>query len=372
MKQYVWQSSTWPCFRWDSVPLLGPLAAARRAQGKLLAVVRELGLEAEVNTLADEAISTSAVEGERLAPESVRSSVARRLGLPVAGLPPADRRIDGLVEVLLDATRNYRTPLTAERVKGWQAALFPGGFSGMTRIVVGDWRRGDQPMQVVSGPIGREKVHYEAPPSETINTEIGRLLVWLEASKGKIDGLFRAAVAHFWFVSIHPFDDGNGRVGRALADLILAQDESTGCRLYSVSAQILAEREDYYRELEAAQKGDGDLTAWISWFLACLERSMVRAWGQVELAMAKARFWRQPACEALNARQKKVLNRLLDAGSGGFEGGLTNGKYRAMTKASPETAKRDLATLVGLGLLVRNPGGGRSASYSLSPYHLLY
>ncbi len=341
------------------------LGNVRKAQGHLLGGAREVGLEAQADVLVEETFTTSAIEGEQLDRQSIRSSVARRLGLVTVGLPPADRHVDGLVEVLLDATRNHDVPLTAARLKHWQAALFPTGHSGLTRITAGEFRKSRKPMQVVSGPVGRETVHYEAPPSNRVAAEIGTFLDWWNTSCGQIDGLVRAAVAHFWFVTIHPFEDGNGRIARAVADMALAQDEKTGCRLFSMSAQINAERNAYYRELEKAQRGDGDITGWIAWFLHCQERAIARAEEQVSTSMKKATFWRSLAETPLNERQRKVVNRLLDAGPDGFAGGLTNRKYRGMTATTPESAKRDMAQLVGLGILIRNPGAGRSTSYSL-------
>ena len=363
---YVWQHPEWPVLRWNDAALMIALGNVRKAQGRLLGEARQLGVESEADILVEEAFTTSAIEGDKLDRESVRSSVARRLGIDTTGLPPANRHVDGLVEMLLDATRNHDTPLTAARLKGWQAALFPTGYSRLLKITAGEFRKSDRPMQVVSGPLGRETVHYEAPPSEHVADEMKKFLAWWKTSRGTLDGLVRAAVAHFWFVTIHPFEDGNGRVGRAIADMALAQDEKTGCRLYSVSAQINADRRAYYAELENAQKGNGDITGWIVWFLNCLERAMTHSSEQIRATMKKARFWHALATTMLNERQRKAVNRLLDAGPDGFEGGLTNKKYRGMTSTTPETAKRDMAQLVELGILVRNPGGGRSASYSLN------
>ena len=362
---YVWQHLKWPSLCWNDAALMLALGNVRKAQGRLLGGVKQFGLEAQADVLVEEAFTTSAIEGEKLDRQSVRSSVARRLGLATTGLPPSDRHVDGLVAMLLDATRKHAVPLTAGRIKGWQAALFPTGYSGLARVTAGEFRKSTEPMQVVSGPVGREKVHYEAPPSERIPVELETFFGWWESSSGKLDGLVRAAVAHFWFVTIHPFEDGNGRVARAIADMALAQDENTGCRLYSMSAQINAERNVYYAELEKAQRGDGDITSWISWFLNCLARAVARSEALVDIAMKKARYWQALAGTPMNERQRKVVNRLLDAGPGGFKGGLTNKKYRGMTSTTPETAKRDIAQLVELGILVRNPGGGRSSSYSL-------
>ena len=366
MGRYIWQSKAWPEFGWNSDQLLRPLGRARQAQGRLLGEVRfGLGLELQAEILAEESMSTAAIEGDRLNLQSVRSSVARRLGLPTAGLPPADRRVDGLVQMLLDATMSYREPLTADRLFGWNAALFPTGYSGLTRITVGRWRGGGEPMQVVSGPMGREQVHYEAPPSRRVPAEMDRFLAWWSAPPANLDGMVRAGLAHLWFVSIHPFEDGNGRIARAITDMALAQDEGSGQRLYSMSKQIGIERSAYYDVLERTQKGTGDATVWLAWFLECLARAIERSEKQVALALSHAEFWREHADAALNGRQVKVVKRLLEAGLDGFEGGMTNRKYVGITKVSSDTAKRDLADLVSKGILRRNQGGGRSVSYSL-------
>lgn len=365
MVQFIWQAVSWPDLRWDSATLLRPLGNARQAQGKLIAESAYFELELQAEVLTEEALTTAAIEGEKLDRDAVRSSVARRLGLPTAGLPATERDVDGLVEMLLDATRNYDKPLTAPRLKGWQAALFPTGYSGMRKIAVGDWRRSKEPMQVISGPVGKEKVHYEAPPADRVDGEVKRFLEWFRSSRGELDGFVRAAVAHFRFVTIHPFGDGNGRIARAIADMSLAQDEGNGCRFYSVSAQIKSERDDYYDVLKRTQKGGGDITEWIVWFLECLDRAIRRSDAEVQKAMNKARLWHHIAHLRLNERQRKVVNRLFEAGPGGFEGGLTNRKYRGITKTTRETAKRDMADLVAKGILVRNPGGGRSVNYDL-------
>lgn len=366
MIRYIWQALLWPNLCWDSAALLRPLGKARQAQGMLLGETACFDLELQSQVLTEEALTTAAIEGEKLDRESIRSSVARRLGLPTAGLPAVERHIDGLVEMLVDATRNHTAPLTPARLKGWQAALFPTGYSGINRIAAGEWRRDEEgPMQVVSGPVGKEKIHYEAPPATRVDSEVGRFTDWFQSSAGQADGLVRAAVAHLRFVTIHPFQDGNGRVARAIADMSLAQDENNGCRLYSMSAQIKAERDDYYDVLERTQKGTGEITQWIVWFLECLERAIRRSGTEVQKSKDKARLWQNIAHLDLNERQRKVVNRLIEAGPGGFEGGLTNRKYRGITKTTRETAKRDIADLVSKGILVRNPGGGRSASYGL-------
>lgn len=366
MVRYIWQREDWPNFRWDSEELLQPLGQARLVQGQLFGEAGAIGLELQAEVMVRNAVTTAAIEGERLDLASVRSSVARRLGLSPAGHPPTERHVDGLVEMLFDATENHGEPLTAGRLKGWQAALFPTGRSGMKKIRVGQWRKGSDPMQVVSGPVGREKVHFEAPPSDRVPAEMERFLRWWRLSPKDLDGLLRAALAHFWLVTIHPFEDGNGRISRAVADMALSQDEGTGCRLYSMSAQISEERDRYYGVLERHQKGDGEITGWMVWFLQCLGRSIRRSDSAIRNTLDKARFWQQSAEVGLNPRQKKVINRLLDAGPDGFEGGLTNRKYRGMTRISRETAKRDLADLVEKGILLINAGKGRSVSYRLA------
>ncbi|MBE9546974.1 MAG: Fic family protein [Proteobacteria bacterium] len=366
MVQYVWQTPGWCDFRWHSEALLRPLGHVRQAQGRLLGEAIYIGLEMQADVLAEETVTTASIEGERLDRNSVRSSVARRLGLPTAGLPATKRNVDGLVEMLVDATANHEKPLTSERLKGWHASLFPTGYSGMVNILVGDWRQDSKPMHVMSGPIGKEKIHYEAPPSHRIEAEINRFLEWWKSPPENLDGLLRAALAHFWFVSIHPFDDGNGRIARAITDMALAQDERRGNRLYSMSAQISIERDNYYDVLERNQKGDGDVTDWLLWFMGCLERSIQRSEVEVRHVLLKSRFWHRRSGIALNERQQKVVNRLLDVGPDGFEGGLTNRKYRGITKVSRETVKRDIADLLKKGILVKNPGGGRSVSYDLA------
>lgn len=363
MAHFIWQIKSWPEFKWSTEKILTPLGRARQAQGRILGLLEFFNLETQADVLTEEAITTAAIEGEQLNRERVRSSVARRLGLPTAGLPGTERQTDGLVEMLLDATKNFEQPMTADRLKSWQAALFPTGFSGLRKIMTGDWRRGQ--MEVVSGPAGKEVVHYQAPPQERVSLMMKEFLDWFQGSADDVDGLVRAGIAHFWVVSIHPFDDGNGRIARAVTDMALAQDENTGCRMYSMSAQIGAEREAYYEILEQTQKGSGDVTEWIVWFLSCLNRAIGRSEGEVHKAVEKAQMWQEIAGINLNERQKKVINRLFEAGAE-FEGGLTTRKYVGMTRISRETAKRDIADLVAKGLLTPNPGRGRGSSYSLS------
>ena len=347
------------------MPLLGD---CRLRQGKLLSRAGSLGaehrLEAQAEILAVETIQTAAIEGQLLDRDSVKSSVARRLGLPSAGLPPSDRSADGLVEVLLDATSSYERPLTASRLKGWQAALFPTGYSGMRLIRFGQWR-GAEPMRVVSGPTGRETIHFEAPPGDRVEHEMKRFLDWWSGESGKIEGLIRAGIAHFRFVTIHPFEDGNGRIARALTDMALAQDEGLPVRFYSLSAQIMADREEYYSALERSQRGELDITNWLAWFLGCFQRAVDRSENLIGLVLRKARFWQKHAQTNLTDRQRKVINRLLDAGPGGFEGGLSTRKYVSMTRISRATAYREISDLVQKGVLTQNPGRGRGAGYDL-------
>lgn len=297
----------------------------------------------------------------------MRSSVARRLGLPSAGLPEINEPLaDAVVEILLDATQNHESRLTAERLFGWQAALFPTGYSGIHRIQVAAWRDDRKgPMQVVSGPMGREKVHYQAPPANRLKDEMKRFFRWWEKGRKEMDGILRAGAAHLWFVAVHPFDDGNGRIARAITDMALAQDENLATRCYSLSSQIMAERDAYYEVLERINKQDNDITQWLKWFLACMSRAILSSNRLLANVMQKARFWKRHAQTALNDRQRKALNRLLDAGPGGFEGGLTNRKYAGMAHVSRATAQRELADLVKKGILLKNPGGGRSISYDL-------
>ena len=326
----------------------------------------EMGLEAQAEVLAAEALQTSAIEGQILDPDSVRSSVAKRLGLPDSGLSKPDRYADGLVDILLDATGNYSQPLTVERIHGWQAALFPAGYSGLHRIAIGDFRGGESPMQVISGPIGREKVNSEALPGENVGREMAAFLHGWQEENGKLDGLLRAAIAGFWFVTIHPYEDGNGRLARAITDMALAQDEDLAVRYYSFSAQIMDERREYYGVLEKCQKGGLDITAWLSWFLECFERAIDRSNKLIAKVLLKARFWETHGRVRIMDRQLKVVNRLLDACPGGFVGGLSTRKYVGMTKTSRATAYREITDLVTKGMLRQNTGKGRSVSYDLA------
>jgi Fic family protein len=351
---------------WDERRLSPLLARASREQGRLLGKMEGLGFrlrsEAHLRTLTEDVVKSSEIEGEKLDIAQVRSSIARKLGMDVAGLVPSDRNVDGVVELMVDATGKYGASLTQERLFGWHAALFPTGSSSLTKITVGDWRNDSTgPMQVVSGPIGRQKVHYQAPPANRLSREMKAFLKWF-AKPGNTDGLLVAGLAHLWFVTIHPFDDGNGRIARAIADMALARAEGTGQRFYSMSAQIRRERNDYYEMLEQTQKGSLDVTAWQEWFLSCLLRAMEGTHDTLGVVLNKAKFWERYAKEPLNERQIKVLNRLLD----GFEGKLTTSKYAKLAKCSQDTAYRDILDLVERGALRKDPGGGRSTSYSVA------
>ncbi len=365
MAGYIYQLDDWPGFRWRAEQLTEALAAVSRKQGRLSGRMEALGFqrraEATLETLTEDVLTSSEIEGEILNKDQVRSSIAQRLGMDIGALAPADRDVDGVVEMMLDATQRFAEPLTAERLWGWHAALFPTGRSGMTKIIVGAWRdENSGPMQVVSGPYGRERIHYEAPSHDRLDREMRQFLEWFEG-KAPLDPVLKAAIAHLWFVTIHPFDDGNGRIARAIADLALARAEGSPQRFYSMSSQIRRERKTYYDLLEATQKDDLDITRWLEWFLACLGRALDNAETVLATVLAKARFWEAQADQTVNDRQRKVLNRLLD----GFEGKLNTSKWAALTKVSTDTALRDIEDLVKRGLLVRQGPGGRSTHYSL-------
>ena len=366
MASYIHQLPGWPRFRWDREGLAAPLTEIRHRQGRLLGRMEGLGFalqkEAELETLTLDVLKSSEIEGERLDPEQVRSSIARRLGLDAGGTEPADRDVEGVVEMMLDATQQFAAPLTSDRLFAWHAALFPTGHSGMRKIIVGAWRDdATGPMQVVSGPVGKEKVHYEAPAAPLLPDEMGRFLTWANDAD-RTDAVLRAALAHLWFVTIHPLDDGNGRIARAIADWQLARSENSAQRFYSMSAQIRHGRNDYYDILERTQKGTLDVTPWLEWFLGCLGRAFDGTEATLEAVMRKARFWERAARLTINDRQRLVLNRLLD----GFAGKLTTKKWAVLAKSSHDTALRDIQRLIDEGLLKKDEGGGRSTSYSLA------
>ncbi len=363
MSQYIHQGSDWPNFHWNQEALAVPLAGVRLRQGRLIGRMEGLGFaqrdEAMLQTLTQDVVKSCEIEGEMLNPDQVRSSIARRLGMDIAGLMPSDRRVDGVVQMTLEATRNYAQPLTKERLFGWHAALFP---DAPANIRAGAWRDDAKgPMQVVSGAIGRERVHYEAPAAGRLEAETAVFLDWANRTGG-IDPVLGAAQAHLWFVTVHPFDDGNGRIARAIADWALARSEGGARRCYSMSAQIRRERQRYYEVLEQTQKGGLDVTDWMLWFLGCLDRAIAGAEASLAVVFERDRFWKTHARLALNERQRLMLNKLLD---GDFAGKLTSSKWAKLTKCSHDTAHRDIARLIGHGILVKETAGGRSTSYSL-------
>jgi len=365
-KPYIHERSGWPALVWECDALANDLAQVRHKQGRLLGKMEGLGFdlrsEANLTMLTGDVVKSSAIEGERLNPDEVRSSIARRLGLDVAGLPKAGRDVEGVVEMMLDATRNFELPLTQQRLFDWHASLFPTGRNAMGRITVGAWRTAASgPMQVVSGPIGREKVHFEAPQDDRLESEMSRFIEWFNAP-APIDPVLKAGIAHFWFVTIHPFEDGNGRTARAIADMALARADGTEDRFYSMSSQIEAERNDYYLKLESTQRGDVDITTWLAWFLACLGRAIEAADHTLSAVLNKARLWERINRRPVNDRQRLVINRMLN----GFEGFLNTSKYAKLAKCSTDTALRDIQELLARGILIQNPGGGRSTSYRLA------
>ena len=366
MGTYTHEQSDWPKLHWNSGTLTDLLGEVRHRQGRLLGQMQALGFglreEAVLRTLTEDVVKSSAIEGQELDPAAVRSSIARRLGMDVGGLTPADRDVEGVVEMMLDATRNYEQKLTEERLFGWHASLFPTGRSGMRRrITLAGWRNDSNgPMRVVSGPVGKEKVHFEAPKAPRLEEEMTEFLEWFNHGP-EIDPVLKAGIAHLWFVTIHPFDDGNGRIARAIADLCLARSEKSSQRFYSMSAQIRQEHKEYYDLLEHTQKGETDITEWLTWFLQCLGRSIDGAKTLLASVLTKARFWENIGVSPLNDRQRLILNNLLD----GFEGKLTSSKWAKLTKSSQDTAQRDITDLVQRGILVRSEEGGRSTSYML-------
>jgi Fic family protein len=363
---YIWQAGDWPNWRFDLAALAGPLAEVSRAQGNLLGRLTDAGMalrdQASLAALTEDVVKSSEIEGEQLNVESVRSSIARRLGVDIGALAPVDRHVDGVVDMVLDATANCHATLTRERLFGWHAALFPTGYAGLARIKVGGWRDdANGPMQVVSGPVGRQRVHFEAPPAGRLEAETSRFLDWLNGASNE-HPLLKAGLGHLWFVTLHPFDDGNGRIARAIGDLLLARADGSPQRFYSLSAQIQRERKAYYDILERTQKGTLDVTEWLAWFLATLHGAVEQAQHTLDAVLTRARFWQRRATTPLNDRQAKLLNRLLD----GFEGKLTSSKWAAIAKCSPDTALRDINDLLARGILRKSDAGGRSTSYELN------
>lgn len=364
---WVHEHENWPDFTWDAKALVSKLADIRHQQGRLLGRMEGLGFdqqrEASLDMLTSDVVKSSAIEGETLNPVEVRSSIARRLGLDIAGLIPASRHIEGIVEMMLDATQKFSRPLTKDRLFGWHAALFPTGRSGMHKITVGGWRTAETgAMQVVSGHAGREKVHFEAPGAERLEKEMKTFLAWFE-KKSDLDAVLKAGIAHLWFVTIHPFEDGNGRIARAIGDMALARADGTAERFYSLSTQIERERKAYYDHLEHQQRGGLDITDWLSWFLDCLGRAITTTETTLSNVLFKAELWKKINQFPVNDRQRNVINRMLEDG---FKGFINTSKYARLAKCSNDTALRDIQNLVARGVFLQNEGGGRSTSYSLA------
>jgi len=364
--KYIWQVNDWPNWRYDLAALAGPMAEVSRAQGLLMGRLADVGMvlrdQASLAALTEDVVKTSEIEGEQFNVDSVRSSIARRLGVDIGALAPVDRHVEGVVEMVLDATANCHAPVSRERLFGWHAALFPTGYSGLATIKLGGWREDvGGPMQVVSGPIGRQRVHFEAPPAARLEAETSRFLDWVNGASNEAP-LIKAGLGHLWFVTLHPFDDGNGRIARAIGDLLLARADGSPQRFYSLSAQIQRERKAYYDILERTQKGTLDVTEWLAWFFNTLHRAVDQAQHTLDAVLVKTRFWQRWALSPLNARQVKLLNKLLD----GFEGRLTSSKWAAIAKCSPDTALRDINDLLARGMLRKSDAGGRSTSYELN------
>ncbi|MCU4177057.1 Fic family protein [Carboxylicivirga sp. N1Y90] len=365
MKAFIHQLDNWPEFSWSNDDILNLLSEARNLQGRLIGKMQTLGFdlrnEALLDTLTLDVLKSSEIEGEFLNPDQVRSSIARRLGMVIAGSVESDRNVEGVVEMMLDATQNCFKPLTAERLFDWHAALFPTGRSGMYKITVADWRKDTTgPMQVVSGAMGKEKVHFQAPDSEIIESEMSHFLDWFNGNT-TIDLVIKAAIAHLWFVTIHPFDDGNGRITRALTDMLLAQSDKSNQRFYSMSAQIRNERKQYYAMLEKTQKGSLDITDWIVWFLTCLINSLQSTDSVLTKVLFKAEFWQKHSDTILNERQRKLLNMVID----GFDGKLSSSKWAKIAKCSKDSAVRDINDLISKGIFQKKASGGRSTNYEL-------
>jgi Fic family protein len=363
--RYIWQSPDWPALHYELPALSGPLSDVSRAQGVLLGRMADVGLalrdRATLSAVTDDVLKTSEIEGEQLDVDAVRSSVARRLGVDIGALAPTDRHVEGVVDMVLDATANCQLPLSAERLFGWHAALFPTGFGSLTRIRVGAWRNDAAgAMQVVSGPVQRQRVHFEAPPAQRLDEEMRRFLDWANAPTGEA-AVIKAGLAHLWFVTLHPFDDGNGRIARAVGDLFLARSDGSPQRFYSLSSQIQRERKGYYEVLERTQRGNLDVTAWLAWFINTLQGAVDSAHHTLDAVLRKSTFWQRWAQTSLNERQVAMLNRVLD----GFEGRLTSGQWAKLTRCSSDTALRDIQHLVALGALRKTEDGGRSTAYEV-------
>jgi Fic family protein len=362
---YVYQYKNWPTFHWNSEPLLSLLGNVRHLQGRLMGMMQSLGFEnineARLSTMTLDVLKTSEIEGEKLNLSQVRSSVAKRLGIEYVGIVPSDRNVDGVVDMMIDATKNFQKPLTKKRICDWHKALFPTGMSGMFQITVGDWRKNDNgPMQVVSGHMGKEKVHFQAPDQSILEAEMKAFLKWVNADQ-PLDPVLKACIAHFWFITIHPFDDGNGRIARALTDMLLARADGSEQRFYSMSAQIRVQRKGYYKILELTQKDDLEITNWMVWFLDCLYKSILQSEKTLQQVLSKADFWKTQQKSPMNTRQLMVLNKMLD----GFKGKMTTTKYAKLCKCSSDTALRDIQDMISKDALMKEEGGGRSTSYVL-------
>lgn len=365
--KYIWGHKDWFNFQYDDKALLRPLSALRVLQGKLLGRIASLDIKLETEAqgiiLAEEAVRTAEIEGQKLNREIVRSSVAVRLGLP-NGIGPHDRNVEGIIDILLDAVRQHDKPLTIERLNSWHAALFPNGYSGLKKIRAGKLR-GDEPMQIVSGPIGKEKVHFEALPNDRLEEEMRLFLKWWNSSRGSMDGVLRAAAAHLRFLTIHPYEDGNGRLARALTDMGLAQDEKLNVRFYSVSSEIMRSRSEYYKVLENVQRCRMDVTEWFLWFIKCVTGAIEDSSRIIAGVFNRVDFWKQHAGDELNERQKKIIDRILEAGPGNFTGGLTTRKYVSIAKTSRATAFREISDMLNKKILRQLAGKGRSVHYDL-------
>ena len=363
MAKYIYQSENWTDFTWKSEEINLLFGEVRNLQGKVNGQMNALGFsmkeEASLTTLTLDVIKSSEIEGEILNYDQVRSSIARRLGMDVAGLVASDRNVEGVVEMMLDATQNFQQPLTEERLFGWHSCLFPTGWSGMYKIEVGQYRTGE--MQVVSGAIGKEKIHFEAPNPTIVKAEMDAFLNWINNDKNELDPVLKTAIAHFWFIIIHPFDDGNGRIARAISDLLLARSDKSSERFYSMSNQILADKKTYYEVLQKVQHNDRDITAWLKWFLHCLKNALLETELSLQKILNKANFWKTHENTPFNERQRFIINKLLYD----FEGKLKTSKWAKMTKCSTDTALRDIKDLIDKGVLKQESEGGRSTNYEL-------
>jgi len=364
-KDYIWQNPQWPHWTYDLKQLTNLLTQVYQAQGRLMGRLHHVGIHLRdhesLRVLTEDVLKTSEIEGEKLNPDSVRSSIARRLGIDIGALAPSDRRIDGVVDMVLDATQHYEKNLTENRLFSWHTTLFPTGYSGLSKILVGVWRNDALgPMQVVSGPISRQKVHFEAPPASLLPPEMAKFLLWFNVDQ-QDDPIIKAGLSHLWFVTLHPFDDGNGRIARAIGDMALARSDGSSQRFYSLSAQIGRDRNNYYELLEKTQKGTLEVTNWLSWFLKSILSAIQVAEVELSETLLKSNFWQHWSAIPMNERQIKLLNKLLD----GFEGKLTSSKWALIAKCSPDTALRDINDLLERGVLVKSDSRGRSTSYEL-------